>query len=158
MPGRQCPGDQAFRKTTQILARSSALGLRQTPPPCHPPFCRAESGALRLGRALLSASSPKEPEPRQCPAPARSPLAQNYLQNVDRSNPLQCRAPSPQSTPTRLLDLSASKILTSTIFPLKTDRKSTERCDPPTSVREPLASTGALCAVSSPNPVTRKLA
>src|SRR5258708_26331684 len=52
--------------------------------------------------------------------------AQNYLQNVDRSNPLQCRAPSPQSTPTRLLDLSASKILTSTIFPLKIDRKSTE--------------------------------
>src|SRR5260221_14068279 len=52
--------------------------------------------------------------------------AQNYLQNVDRSNPLQCRAPSPQSTPTRLLDLSASKILTSTIFPLKTDRKSTD--------------------------------
>src|SRR5258707_12453935 len=81
---------------------------------------------MRLGRDLLSASSPKEPEPRQCLAPARSPLAQNYLQNVDRSNPLQCRAPSPQSTPTRLLDLPASKILTSTIFPLKTDRKSTE--------------------------------
>src|SRR5258707_11324394 len=82
---------------------------------------------MRLGRDLLSASSPKEPEPRQCLAPAQPPLAQNHLQNVDRSNPLQCRAPSPQSTPTRLLDLSASKILTSTIFPLKTDRKSTDR-------------------------------
>src|SRR5258707_11645704 len=81
---------------------------------------------MRLGRDLLSASSPKEPEPRQCLAPAQPPLAQNHLQNVDRSNPLQCRAPSPQSTPTRLLDLSASKILTPTIFPLKTDRKSTE--------------------------------
>src|SRR5258707_15476208 len=81
---------------------------------------------MRLGRDLLSASSPKEPEPRQCLAPAQPPLAQNHLQNVDRSNPLQCRAPSPQSTPTRLLDLSASKILTSTIFPLKIDRKSTE--------------------------------
>src|SRR5260370_4369173 len=128
MPGRQCPGDQAFRKTTQILARSPALGLRQPPPPCHPPFCRAESVPLRLGRDLLSPSSPKEPEPRQCLAPAQPPLAQNHLQNVDRSNPLQCRAPSPQSTPTRLLDLSASKILTPTIFPLKTDRKSTEDC------------------------------
>src|SRR6202022_2791453 len=81
---------------------------------------------LRLGRDLLSASSPKEPESCQCLDPARSPLAQNHLQNVDRSNPLQCRAPSPQSTPTRLLDLSASKILTPTIFPLKTDRKSTD--------------------------------
>src|SRR5258708_34383474 len=106
MPGRQCPGDQAFRKTTQILARSSALGLRQTPPPCHPPFCRAESVSLRLGRALLSPSSPKEPEPRQCPAPALPPLAQNHLHNVTQSNPLQSDAPEHNTTPQRLLALS----------------------------------------------------
>jgi len=33
---------------------------------------------------------------------------------------------SPQSTPTPLLDLSASAILTIPFFPLKTDRKSTK--------------------------------
>src|SRR5258707_11903779 len=45
--------------------------------------------SLRPGRDLLPAASPKEPESRQCLAPARSPLAQNHLQNEDRSNPLQ---------------------------------------------------------------------
>ena len=112
--------NQAGKVIEDFEIEHSALGWKKFREKLQPygsiPFAIESSQGAAVEQLLEAGMIVYPLNPKSAQAYRERKAPSGVKDDVDRSNPIRPRAPSPQSTPTRLLDLSAKRMLITHYF------------------------------------------